>query len=167
MSERDWLKVLRAPWDVETVTLRTGWNTKTQRHEGPTLHLHDVSKGESGDMTDDEIEAMLVAAAEPDAMARRAAWLADRPKAVQELAERYPPHLAYRVKDGAPYGFTTPGTIVGIYSIVEDDAGCAVKVRVLKSAPGEFTDRGILFGMDPKWLEPWTPPKPPKRETGT
>jgi hypothetical protein len=45
---------------------------------------------------------------------------------VQRLARQYPPGW-YRIKEGAPYGISYPGTIVKLYSYVESgDVGVIV-----------------------------------------
>ena len=95
-------------------------------------------------------------------------WLITRPRSVQELANLYPPWFVYRVKPGAPYSLTGPGSEGWIYGYREDGLVCfdAVHLEVHpdhRRENGEFaTARGDVYpvpdgiraNIDPRWLEP-------------
>jgi len=46
-------------------------------------------------------------------------WLLERPEVIQKLAAKYPP-ADYRMKEGAPYGISCPGTKVSLVSYREN-----------------------------------------------
>lgn len=54
-------------------------------------------------------------------------WLIGRPQIIKDLARKYPPG-EYRIKEGAPYGYTCPGTIVYLVSYNE---GGEIRVAVM------------------------------------
>lgn len=95
-------------------------------------------------------------------------WLATRPASVQRLAKKYPPGK-YRIKPGAPYGISCPGTIVELYSYTEHgEIGVIVRAadklpqalvheRTLQERHGNDTphhDKDFLVHIDPAWMEP-------------
>ncbi len=96
-------------------------------------------------------------------------WLATRPKSVQVLGHKYPPGW-YRIKPGAPYGISTPGTVVRLYAYSEDgDVGVVVFADRKRPEALEFErllwqehgkegdpphDQNILVHIDPQWMEP-------------
>lgn len=53
-------------------------------------------------------------------------WLSSRPTVIQDLGRKYPPG-EYKIKEGAPYALTCPGTIVSIISYNENGT---IQVRV-------------------------------------
>lgn len=92
-------------------------------------------------------------------------WFAGRPKEIQVMIVSHPPWQRYRVKAGAPYAITGPGSIGQIISYFEDGT-----VRFETEAPqpqvmagdhvltarGEWhplPPEGIHAALDPKWLE--------------
>src|SRR6266849_2107992 len=46
-------------------------------------------------------------------------WLATRPEKIQALVRQYPP-ADYRIKPGAPYSISCPGTLVSLVSYREN-----------------------------------------------
>lgn len=46
-------------------------------------------------------------------------WFNSRPKEIQELVKKYPPGT-YKIKPGAPYAISCPGTIVQLYAYIEN-----------------------------------------------
>jgi hypothetical protein len=94
-------------------------------------------------------------------------WLMTRPISVQRLAKKYPPGK-YRIKTGAPYGISCPGTIVELYSYTEHgEVGVIVRAaeklpqalvheRTLQEQHGNdspFHDKDFLVQINPKWME--------------
>jgi hypothetical protein len=94
-------------------------------------------------------------------------WLKTKPKSIQKLAGKYHDEK-YRIKDGAPYGVSCPGTIVHVYSYSEDgDIGVIVKAEnklpeaiqfekdlCAKHGKATFHDKDVFVYVNPKWLEP-------------
>jgi len=95
-------------------------------------------------------------------------WLATRPKAVQELAKKYPPGQ-YRIAEFAPYGISCAGTIVDLYSYTESGEvgvivrsgnklpSCLLHERCLAEEFGKndpHHDKNVLVHIDPIWMEP-------------
>lgn len=99
------------------------------------------------------------------------AWLATRPKAVQELAAKYPPG-DYKMKEDAPYGVTAPGCTVNLISYREDglvgvvilakdksEAALEHETRVAKQHGRtdeeieEIHKMDVKAHVDPQWLE--------------
>lgn len=97
-------------------------------------------------------------------------WLKNRPRIVQELAQKYPPG-EYLVKEGAPYGVSTPGTKVTLFSYLESgEVGVVVKAEdkkpealaheeylcqkfnKTKEETEEIHMQNILVTIDPVWL---------------
>jgi len=89
----------------------------------------------------------------PATMDRMEAWLKERPKAVQEMARKFPHYQMYLVKKGAPYRFTGEGCVVAVYSFVEGKRGVELRCRVLRSPIGYA---GVIAEIDPEYLEPIT-----------
>lgn len=93
-------------------------------------------------------------------------WLKTRPESVQMLAADYPPGW-YRIRDGAPYGISCPGTVVQLYSYTEDgQVGVVVHARhkrpealaheqMLAALYGTEPphERNIWVCIDPCWME--------------
>lgn len=98
-------------------------------------------------------------------------WLETRPESVQRLARKYPPGK-YRIKPGAPYGVSCPGTTVYIHGYTEDGE-VIVLILAIDKLP-EAIDHEIIVGkshgrtdqeleeihamdiktyIDPKWIE--------------
>lgn len=46
-------------------------------------------------------------------------WVESRPQVIKDLIFDFPPGI-YRIKPGAPYGVSTPGTEVQLHSYMED-----------------------------------------------
>lgn len=81
-------------------------------------------------------------------------WLASRPAIIQQMAEKYPPGV-YRIKEGAPYGVSCPGTLVGIFAYLEDG-----HIRVVVTAENKRPEAiahekrlGEKFGRTPEEME--------------
>ena len=47
-------------------------------------------------------------------------WFNERPKVIQDLITQFPFDKQYRIKEGAPYELSCPGTKVSIVSYVEN-----------------------------------------------
>ncbi len=84
-----------------------------------------------------------------DVVERNATWLKTRPKSVQHLAEKYPFNKIWRVKEGAPYGMSYPGSIGALVSYFEDGS---VSFQVLVNTPNQFVAPDMRHQMDPIWL---------------
>jgi hypothetical protein len=95
-------------------------------------------------------------------------WLMTRPISVQRLAKKYPPGK-YRIKTGAPYGISCPGTIVELHSYTEHgEVGVIVRAveklphalvheRTLQEQHGNADPhhgKDFLVHIDPTWMEP-------------
>lgn len=95
-------------------------------------------------------------------------WLKSRPEIIRKTAKQYPPGR-YKIKDGAPYGISCPGTIVRIYSYTESGN---VGVIVMASEKLEIAlrheellatkfntdpqhEKDILVQINPLWMEPY------------
>ena len=108
-------------------------------------------------LTDVEMCEMLAAfKANANAQAEIREWLKTRPSVIQELVRRYPMDMAYRVKDGAPYGGSAPGCIVGVASYFEDGTVSVVVLRP-STIMSEMLSDLTRLQMDPKWLEEYEP----------
>ena len=96
-------------------------------------------------------------------------WFDDRPNHIQDFISRYP-YLKYKVNDNAPYGISSPGTIVFLISYTES---LKLKVAVLpenlttvgrnhiielgktyNKDPEEMLQHPHLIEIDPKYLTP-------------
>ena len=99
-------------------------------------------------------------------------FLKNSPKSVQELHSKYPAGK-YRIKEGAPYGVSTAGTIVDLYSYTESgNVGVIVRAREKKpdalihermlqeehGGKDPMHDKDILVHIDPVWMEPVSKP---------
>ncbi len=99
-------------------------------------------------------------------------WLATRPKMIQEMGRKYPPGQ-YIISEGAPYGFTCPGSIVNIVAYNEDGS-ILVVVEPEQVRPeaiehnnkilhpqgrdqSEFNGKAISAHVDPQYLIPYKP----------
>lgn len=95
-------------------------------------------------------------------------WLLGRPRLIQELAAATPPWFVYRVKPGAPYSTTGPGTEGWVYGYNEDGTVCFTTTYLQVQQDHDLGDGLLLTGrgqvhevpegvsvhMDPQWLEP-------------
>jgi hypothetical protein len=97
-------------------------------------------------------------------------WLTTRPQMIQEMGRKYPPGQ-YVIAEGAPYGFTCPGTIVNILAYCEDGSIDVVvepeqvrpeaiehNNRILHPQgrdQSEFAGKAISAHVDPKYLVPF------------
>lgn len=97
-------------------------------------------------------------------------WLKSRPISIQRLAKKYPPGK-YRIKIGAPYGVSCPGTVVEIHSYTEHgEVGVIVRAaeklpqalaheRALQEQHGNDSphhEKDVLVHIDPTWMVPET-----------
>ena len=90
-----------------------------------------------------------------------AVWLTTRPEVVQELARQIDIFLVYRVKDGAPYGTTGPGTVGCVVGFQEDgrvvfDAHIlTVDLDVCRQTAAQIraVKGPIRVNVAPEWLE--------------
>lgn len=81
-------------------------------------------------------------------------WLKSRPPAIREVAEKFPRHQLFRIKENAPYRYTVAGSIVAPYSFVESASGeIEIRFTVLRSPIGHA---GCVAEISPHWLEPIT-----------
>lgn len=101
-----------------------------------------------------------------------AAWFNDSPEAIQDVVRKYPPGR-YKVKAGAPYAFSYPGTTVYIESRMAYKKASEIVV-ILKAADmlpqtidhietlyniSKIKDTSKMFSgdkpvhLDPEWLE--------------
>ena len=102
-------------------------------------------------------------------------WLAARPEVIQKLARKYPPDIKYKIKEGAPYSISASGSIVELYSYIENgDVRVAVLAKYKTESAIErekylgkkhnhteaemevIHGQDVLVEIDPKWLEPLT-----------
>jgi hypothetical protein len=100
-------------------------------------------------------------------------WLATCPETIKGLAQKYPPDIAYKIKKGAPYGISSSGSIVNIFSYLESGRIRVVVPAKYKSQAainherrlGEMhgkshkeikaiNESDVLVEVDPFWLEP-------------
>lgn len=91
-------------------------------------------------------------------------WLLTRPPRIQDLLRRFPTNLVYRVKEGAPYRVTGPGSIGTVEGARESERGeeLVFDAFILRFRENEITERqknlldgaGCLrVGIAPEWLE--------------
>jgi len=90
------------------------------------------------------------------------AWIAERPPAVRAVAEKIDMMAVWRIKEGAPYVITLPGTVGTIQGLRECADGI---VRVLFVAHVLVTDHPmtpdgpIVTPLEVEWIEedpcPW------------
>lgn len=100
-------------------------------------------------------------------------WLATCPEVIKGLAQKYPPDIAYKVKRGAPYSISSSGSIVHIFSYLENGTIRVVVPAKYKSQSAinhekrlgaehgrsereikRINESDILVEVDPFWLEP-------------
>lgn len=98
----------------------------------------------------DELRANMEHINSAEVVAEHAGWLQGRPAAIQETARKYPFNQPYRVRTGAPYGGSYPGSIGGLVSYFEDGS---VTFQVLINTPDQWVPDDIRYQMDPQWLE--------------
>lgn len=97
-------------------------------------------------------------------------WLSTRPESIKQLAAKYPP-ADYRIKEGAPYGISCPGTKVTINSYIENGDISVIVMAEDKLPAGleherklaeqyeklhmieELHAQNVTVQIDPKWLE--------------
>ena len=98
-------------------------------------------------------------------------WVASRPEDIQKTIANFPPG-EYRIKQGAPYGVTTPGSKVRVHSYGEDGTIGVIILAEDKSpeaiaheeelgrkynkTPEEIADihsRPVKVFIDPKYME--------------
>lgn len=105
-------------------------------------------------------------------------WFQSRPPEIQALCRATPPGV-YRVREGAPYAISAPGSVGYVDGYQEN--GCVLFTTVIYSASGSlgYAARRAELGrddlpedpprlrasVDPAWLEPYDPspstdPKP-------
>lgn len=99
-------------------------------------------------------------------------WFDSRPKVVQDLILKYPAEKQYRIKEGAPYELSCPGTIVYIVGYRETGE-VSVAVLAENKLPKalehekylcqihgknfeEVKNLNVKVVIDPKWLEEFT-----------
>ncbi len=99
-------------------------------------------------------------------------WLSTKPKVIQELGRKYP-HLKYTIKEGAPYSISSAGSIVHLYSYLENGNVMVIVLAKYKTenaiehekslgekynhsdeAIKEFHGKDVLVEIDPQWLVP-------------
>lgn len=73
-------------------------------------------------------------------------WLKTRPAHVQEIVRKYPPGI-YRIKEGAPYAISCPGTTCYLHSYTElpQEGKVEIKIVVL---PGDLMGSAINHIID-------------------
>lgn len=97
-------------------------------------------------------------------------WYMNLPPLIKELAEIYP-YGIYKIKDGAPYKLTCPGSIVGLISFSADgraQVGLLAKDKLPACIEHEkflckkynknfeeSTKQNITTFIDPQYLEPY------------
>lgn len=99
-----------------------------------------------------------------------AALFNERPESIQELIKKYP-YLVYKIKPGAPYTYTCPGSIVHLETWTENGE---IKVTLLpedklpqtlkheqalceihNTDSADMNKRAYTTLVNPKWLEPY------------
>lgn len=121
----------------------------TDEREGAEAGALARERSQSSFMTRRQAIEQLAEMRSDDARGARAAWLLTRPETVQSLAARCPPDTFYRVRPGAPYSLSSPGSICSVYSYREDGE---VTVIVLRTTAA--IDVPVRCQVDPQWLEP-------------
>lgn len=78
------------------------------------------------------------------------AWFNSRPKVVQDLITKYPFDKSYRIKEGAPYAISCPGTKVHIHSYTEGGKIGVVVMAEEKMAEAKIHEMELCakFGKD-------------------
>ncbi len=94
-------------------------------------------------------------------------WLKTRPAIIQKMARAYPPGK-YKIAEGAPYGYTCPGTIVDLVSyneggqirvMVEPENVLPAAIEHAKGIRADFTvpDYSVGAYVEPQYLIPLNP----------
>lgn len=100
-------------------------------------------------------------------------WLATKPEIIQQIGKKYPPYLKYKIKERAPYSISSAGSIVDLYSYLENGNVMVVVLAKYKTqnaiehekhlgekykhsdeAIKEFHGKDVLVEIDPQWLTP-------------
>ena len=118
---------------------------------------------EQSDMTLEELEEDFSYLMQPETQEMLKNWFKSRPAPVQEVLKRYPPHLLFRVKKGAPYKYTVGGSLVAPHSVSEVGDQILPKFKVLRSPKGYA---GVTAHIAPEYLEPVTLEELRERERG-
>jgi hypothetical protein len=115
-------------------------------------------------LTEEELRGELERVRSEHAHGEVTAWVQSRPEAIRELAARYPWDRYYRVREGAPYGLTVPGSIVAIVSYWEDGSVSVVLLQCPRKLEQILRLHGLnpRIQMDPEWLEPYELPPAPE-----
>lgn len=98
-------------------------------------------------------------------------WLSERPAIIQELGKKYPPNKSYIMKKDAPYGLSCGGTIVELYSYLENGNINVIVLAENKTPEGkeherilserfgkdydEISKQNVQVEIDPIWMEPF------------
>ena len=84
-------------------------------------------------------------------------WARSKPPSVRKLVSEFPPDRVYRVKEGAPYEITGPGTIGTVVSYHEEGVvGLWIHVLVQglgEPLPPEDLHDDLCYPVHPAWLE--------------
>lgn len=83
-----------------------------------------------------------------------AEWVESRPQVIKDLIFDFPPGI-YRIKPGAPYGVSTPGTEVHLHSYLEDGTVKVVVPAANKSPEALAHERmlGEKHGKTPEEIK--------------